>query len=134
MKPREACSFLVKQDNNRDTCIAHFWRIYGLEREYALRCVCDADNGTTLRNLRKVMRDEVRGDFLNAVSESRFSVKREGESGVFLYPETLTASVLKVTRKNLNNLHDGDSQRGVLEEFLAGEPEWVGELEEFLVG
>lgn len=131
---RERSSFLIKQDNNRNTCINHFWIIYGYaDEKHSLKMVLDSDNGLTLRGLKAEMLRATQKDLLNQCSDCSFSLKTEEESGIFLYPTTLTESVLAVTGKNLNNFHDGDSQRKVLEEFLEEEVEWVGELEKFLL-
>lgn len=135
LRTRERSSVLIKQDNNRDTCINHFWMIYGYADErYSLKMVLDSDNGITLRNLKEEMLCATQKDLLNRDSACGFSLKTEEESGIFLYPTTLTESVFEVTGKNLNNFHEGDSQRKVLEEFLEEEVEWVGELKEFLFG
>ena len=134
LRTRERSSVLIKQDNNRDTCIHHFWMIYRYADErYSLKMVLDSDNGITLRNLRDEMQQATQKDLLNSVSVCSFSLKAEAESGIFLYPTTLTKSVFEHTGKNLNNLHDGDSQRNVLGEFLERDVEWVRELERFLM-
>lgn len=134
LRTRERSSVLIKQDNNRDTCIHHFWMIYGYADErYSLKMVLDSDNGITLRNLKDEMQQATQKDLLNSESVCSFSLKAEAESGIFLYPTTLTKSVFEQTGKNLNNLHDGDSQRNVLGEFLERDVEWVRELERFLM-
>lgn len=134
LRTRERSSVLIKQDENRNTCINHFWMIYGYADErYSLKMVLDSDNGLTLRGLKTKMLCATQKDLLNQCSDCSFSLKTEEESGIFLYPTTLTSSVLEVTGKNLNNFHDGDSQRRVLEEFLEEDIEWVGELERFLI-
>ncbi|MCZ0861014.1 hypothetical protein O0S10_07215 [Methanocorpusculum sp. MG] len=134
LRHQERSSFLIKQDNNRNTCITHFWIIYGYaDEKYSLKMVLDSDNGLTLRGLKAEMLRATQKDLLNQCSDCSFSLKTEEKSGFFLYPTTLTESVLAVTGKNLNNFHDGDSQRKVLEEFLEEEVKWVGELERFLL-
>lgn len=133
LRTRERSSYLIKQDDNRDTCINHFWMIYGYgDEKYSLRMVLDSDYGITLRNLKTEMLRTTQKDLLNQCSDCSFSLKTEAESGVFLYPTTLTESVMEVAGKNLNNYHGGESQRRVLEEFLEGDVEWVRELERFL--
>ena len=133
LRTRERSSVLIKQDNNRDTCIHHFWMIYGYADErYSLKMVLDSDNGITLRNLRDEMQQATQKDLLNYYSTCIFPLKADTESGIFLYPTTLTEAVLEVTGKNLNQYHNGDSQKRVPEAFLEEEIEWVRELERFL--
>ena len=132
--PRERMSILVKQDKDRDTCIHHFWMLYkSPDERYSLRMVLDSDNGVTLRNLKREMMRATQKDLLNYYSTCIFPLKSDTESGIFLYPTTLTEAVLEVTGKNLNQYHDGDSQKRVLEAFLEEEIEWVRELERFLM-
>ncbi len=138
LKPNEGSSVLIKQDENRDTCINHFFEPYkGGEERYSLKMVLDSDGGITWRNLHNQMQQETQKDLLNKVSEYRFSLKTEEPSGIFLYPTTLTNEVLKITHKKLDNQHGVDSQKTVLKEFLDlakdNDIKWVKELERFLL-
>lgn len=136
LKPNEGSSVLIKQDENRDTCINHFFELYkGGDERYSLKMVLDSDGRITLRNLHKQMLQATQKDLLNKVSEYRFSLKTDEASGVFLYPTTLTNEVSKITQKKLNLQRSADSQKPVLEEFLnlAKDVEWVKELERFLL-
>ena len=133
LRSRCDASFLLKQDENRNTCIHHLWSIYTYEREYPIKAVLDSDNGVTLDTLKHEMQIRLRKDLLNPVSPNLFRVKKEEESGIFLYPVTLTKEVKRVTGKALDSVRGVDAQKEILQEFIANAPKWVDELREFLL-
>ncbi|MBQ3011810.1 MAG: hypothetical protein IJD81_11520 [Oscillospiraceae bacterium] len=133
LRSRCTASYLLKQDENRNTCIHQMWIIYSYEREYPIKVVLDSDNGVTLDTLKNEMHKKMRKDLLNQESSNLFRLKKEEESGVFLYPVTLTKEVKRVTGKALDSVRGVDLQKEILQEFISNAPEWVHELRDFLL-
>jgi len=128
--------FLIKQDENVNTCIESFWELYKTgPSNYELMMVLDADGDGTRRQLIKMMMDQVKEDVLiQSPDSSNIHCWKKGlqKPAVFIYPGKLTDLVKDENCGNLSGCRDDAKRRKILNAYLEMNHAWINELNHFL--
>lgn len=127
-------SQLIKEENGRDNCIFHFSSLYGTRDErYSLKVILDNDEGHCYDKLRNIIETEHENVHLSSISDYRYSLTKSDAFQVFIYPNTLTASVIEILNKNPNDYHGEKNLTQLFTRYLSQAPPWISELESFLM-
>lgn len=136
-------SFLIKQDKNIDFCIESFWGLYQGYDGYDLKLVADSDGESGIRKVRRKMSDMLRKDVLQeSVSMQNVLCFKNADMmpAVFLYPKVdlhRTGKLTEIVRDsgfgNLAGCRNHDEKCEMINRFVDAKPDWIKELERFLI-
>jgi len=139
----QGVSFLIKQDKDVDFCIGSFWSLYENYNGYDLKLIIDSDGESSIRKIRQVMTGMSHRDVLQQ-SESCPNLlcfkNSERKPAVFLYPRIdargtgkLTELVKEAGCGNLAGCRNEEGRTEMLKDYLEKGPEWIKDVEIFLI-
>lgn len=127
-------SLLIKEENGRDNCIEHFSLLYRYgDDRYSVKVIMDNDGGYCLKTLQQKLRDNQKDVRLSQMDKYQYALTTSKMYQIFIYPTTLTQSVLDTLGKNTELTHGDEKLSQLFKMYLERSPEWIKDLEKFLL-